>query len=921
MAKDSENTSENAGKKRIGLFAVNAPDGDKEYILEEGKSLTFGYANCDINFPYDMLKKLKFKISEIEGKYYLESFGKPVTVDKKNIRVGYLENEAFIDLGVVEIRFYRQFETVSTEKVEKATVCPICKNEITEEDLENVQDIQGANVHQSCYEKYQIKKIAKSLEHFSIRVKESKINVLERIELRAIASIKGHRKKIDVTQYTKWTHAPKNVAQIQENPPRLVGFEQGKVIVTAMFENFQAKKEFRVTDSPLKVLELFSSSQEVPIGETVTIRAFGLYEDNSRRDITYLVNWFHEPETFLRPIQEKPHVFKTFKEGVVSVSAQYQNVESNAMEISIKPPCPKELLLSYPATTLSLGRRDKVDVVCLYSDGLERPNQARVHWQTFPRNRLKIEETPEGIFFHPIKAGNVQVKAHTLTLSSKFIHLKIGLAKIKSGTLVLPNRLVVGQVYRPILRIAYDNGMTSEIYEGFDFKVNRPGAIKFEDSKIIPVFPGQVQLRFNYESLDIVHKVTINSPEKSSSFHGNLLKLRLELSAYNLSKGEECTYALLGEYADGAVLELGQQVLVKVLNGPIEVDRKKRAVKMTGEGPATIWAGLQEFEAMATVNASEISQESSEDISTISTYKDMEIPEPAEGEEDESEGLRIGPYTILKLINEGGMGKIFLGKKDNSPTLYAIKVMSDAFSNTQKKLENFRREAKVAMMLNHPNIVRVFEFSEKANLAFIAMEHVDGADLATIIHRLGRLEFREAIKIIRQVAMALEYAHQKGIVHRDIKPANILVTRQWQAKLLDFGLNRIMDGHEEENKENSKSSGVVIKASLGTPNFMAPEQIIDAETVDGRADLYSLGATFYNCLTGKAPWEGKANSVVMENQVKKSLPPLSKEIESLPPEINNLFAKLMAKKADKRYKSARDFLVDLLELEMSGSQG
>jgi serine/threonine-protein kinase len=324
---------------------------------------------------------------------------------------------------------------------------------------------------------------------------------------------------------------------------------------------------------------------------------------------------------------------------------------------------------------------------------------------------------------------------------------------------------------------------------------------------------------------------------------------------------------------------------------------------------------------MATINAVEMTQESSEDISTISTYKEMEIPERTEeSEETEDEGLRIGPYTVLKLVNEGGMGKIFLGKKDNSPMLYAIKVMSDTFSNTQKKLESFRREAKVAMMLNHPNIVRVYEFSEKENMAYIAMEHVDGADLATVIHRLGRLEFREAIKIIRQVAMALEYAHQKGIVHRDIKPANILITRKWQAKLLDFGLNRMMDSdNDKENKESQ--AGRVLKTSLGTPNFMAPEQIIDADTVDGRADLYSLGATFYNCLTGKAPWEGRPQAEIMENQVKKSLPPLSKEITSLPPSINNLFAKLMAKKVDKRYKSAREFLVDLLEMEMSGSQG
>jgi len=903
-------------RKVVGLFVVSAPDGDREILIEQNQSKTFGYSGCDINLPFDMVRKSHFRITGKKDEFYLESLNDfPLTVKDRKVRAGFLENEAVIDLGVVDITYYRQFQTIEEKKT---VVCPVCRKAMTEVEQASAIEIQGTKVHPACAEHLRIEQMAQGLAKIGFRLKETRINILEMAQLRVIGYLNDKR-KVDLTEYVKWSLNPPNYAQIQGGS-KLVGLQKGDVTLTATFRQFTTSVVFTITDSPLKQLEIFSSTQEVPLGEQISARAFGLYEDGSRRDITYLVTWFHGPPGTLCPMADRAHVFKTQMEETVSIQAQSQDLWSNTLEVCIKPPCPKELLLRYPGTTLSLGRRDPIQVSCLYSDGVERPNRAQLHWQTFPRKIVRVEETPEGFFLHPIRAGEVQVKAHTLTLSSKLHRMLVGPARVTGAVILLPPKLIMGQVYRPALRVTYDNNLTSEIYDGFDLKINRPGAIKTEEHRLIPMVPGQVQIRINYDRLDLLHKVTISSADKSFNAHGKIRALRIELGGYQLGMNEETTFTILGEYEDGAILEMGRQAFIKILNGPAELDQDRHLIRMKADGPVTLWAGAGGMEAHATINGQAELGESSEDPSQ-SRSPSEESPQasavaPARAVVDAA-GDTIGPYLVLKLINEGGMGKIFLARKEGSPQQFAIKVMSESFRNTQRKLENFRHEAKVAMMLNHPNIVHVFEFVERDDLAYLVMEYVDGVALATVIHRLGRLELREALKVIQQIAAAVEYAHLKGVIHRDIKPANILVDRKWRAKLLDFGLNRLMGDPVPDAGTETR----MIHASVGTPNFMAPEQIIDSDKVDRRADLYSLGATLYNCLTGAAPWEGKPEKTVMENQVKRLLPPISKTIPGMPELVDQVVAKLMAKRPEDRYRSAREFLQELIDLDLSESRG
>jgi serine/threonine protein kinase len=231
----------------------------------------------------------------------------------------------------------------------------------------------------------------------------------------------------------------------------------------------------------------------------------------------------------------------------------------------------------------------------------------------------------------------------------------------------------------------------------------------------------------------------------------------------------------------------------------------------------------------------------------------------------------------------------------------AVKVLPTARAEDPSALERFYREARAVAALDHPNIVRAHDIDEDNGLHFLVMEYIDGASLQDIVKRHGPMDVRRAIHYVRQAALGLQHAHDAALlVHRDIKPGNILIDRQGVVKILDLGLARFFDSEESAISRKFEEN------VLGTADYLAPEQALDSHSVDIRADIYSLGATFYFCLTGSAPFqEGTVAQKLRWHQSRKPKP-----VRELRPEVSPAVAAvietMMAKDRDRRYRVPSD---------------
>lgn len=235
-------------------------------------------------------------------------------------------------------------------------------------------------------------------------------------------------------------------------------------------------------------------------------------------------------------------------------------------------------------------------------------------------------------------------------------------------------------------------------------------------------------------------------------------------------------------------------------------------------------------------------------------------------------GFEIGPYRILERLGSGGMALVYLCEDPNLQCRVAVKVLPNARAQDVEYLKRFHREAKVAAGLDHANIVRTFDVDHDGKVNFMVMEYIDGTLLHDIVQRFGPLSVDRAVNYIRQAAMGLQHAHEVGLVHRDIKPSNLILDRSGTVKLLDMGLARnFMDESEE----------VLTRGVLGTPDYLAPEQSKDSHNVDIRADIYSLGCTFYYLLTGAPPFpEGSVAQKLLWHQTRPPTP-----VRSFRPEV------------------------------------
>ena len=211
---------------------------------------------------------------------------------------------------------------------------------------------------------------------------------------------------------------------------------------------------------------------------------------------------------------------------------------------------------------------------------------------------------------------------------------------------------------------------------------------------------------------------------------------------------------------------------------------------------------------------------------------------------------------ILELIGKGGMGAVYKARQKQLDRIVALKILPPSIDNEPAFAERFAREAKALAKLNHPNIVTLYEFGNVSGQFYFLMEFVDGVNLRQLLHA-GRISPREALAIVPQICDALQFAHDQGIVHRDIKPENILLDRRGRVKVADFGLAKIVESRDAATgfSASGKTSENLTDAgkTMGTPNYMSPEQIIAPGEVDHRADIYALGVVFYQMLTGELP--------------------------------------------------------------------
>jgi serine/threonine protein kinase len=327
-------------------------------------------------------------------------------------------------------------------------------------------------------------------------------------------------------------------------------------------------------------------------------------------------------------------------------------------------------------------------------------------------------------------------------------------------------------------------------------------------------------------------------------------------------------------------------------------------------------------------------------------------------------GVQIGDFQIIKLLGVGGMGIVYLAKQISLDRLVALKLLGNALTD-RSDIARFHREAQAIAKLNNPGIASVYYVGQDRRVCYLAMEYIDGISLRDVINRLSKLgeaghsidkivrsisanaveatearfdeetlsyttqpcpgdglvkpdsltpeaeqlintteHIRRVCLIVKDVAMVLAHAHERGVVHRDIKPENVLLDKEGRSHIIDFGIARFFED------VTLTSTGALI----GTPMYMPPEQVSGRLKIDHRADIYSLGLMLYELLTLRRPISDQTREGVLRQIVTKALPPVSRRNRSIPRELESVVHKATAKDPDERYQSASDFAADLLNV-------
>ncbi len=265
---------------------------------------------------------------------------------------------------------------------------------------------------------------------------------------------------------------------------------------------------------------------------------------------------------------------------------------------------------------------------------------------------------------------------------------------------------------------------------------------------------------------------------------------------------------------------------------------------------------------------------------------------------------QLGEYHILKKLGQGGMCPVYLGYHEKDQEKVAIKILPKRFASLQTHLDRFYREAKSGALLNHPNIVRNLTVGQDqpTGIHYLVLEYVDGLSARTLLERFHKLSVGDAVHIILDIARGLAYAHSRNVIHRDIKPDNILLTKTGIAKLADLGLAKRTD---------EASHLTAARQGFGTPHYMPYEQAINAKNVDGRSDIYALGATLYHLVTGETPFWGNSHvEIVDQKRIGNFISAVNHNC-LIPDSLDQIINKMMAKDPKDRYQTVTDLISDL----------
>src|SRR6266852_5242076 len=287
----------------------------------------------------------------------------------------------------------------------------------------------------------------------------------------------------------------------------------------------------------------------------------------------------------------------------------------------------------------------------------------------------------------------------------------------------------------------------------------------------------------------------------------------------------------------------------------------------------------------------------------------------------------LSHYRIVSKLGAGGMGEVYLAQDTKLDRKVALKILPAEVAANRDRMERFIREAKSAASLSHPNIAQIFEIGEHDSTQYIAMEYIEGVTLRYQIHG-EHTELRKLLRRLQHVAEGLAKAHESGIVHRDLKPDNIMITRDGHAKILDFGLAKLIEQQQMTGGDFSEVATAVLPQHstlgtvMGTVGYMSPEQAQGkTKEIEQRSAIFSFGCILFEAATGKKPFEGESVIKSLHMVVYESAPPIDELNRSAPAELQRIVRRCLAKDPDDRYQSVREVAIELKELrrEMEGA--